>query len=442
MKLKNTYAYFVICALLCFLFCVPQAFAGPDYRRKKNTATKLYFEIRNSSTGALITGATGLDCEYTPFADGTNPGATAFADFAGAEAEVASTGTYYVPATTTEMNSDYILYQCKSSSTNAMTWTATVDTVHGTVLTNASGQLDADTVPASALAADGTLASVVDSDTLRLAVGEVPNNSDLDSGRGIALTSGTGQKQYRCIIASRDTNDEVDVAPAFNTTPSGTVKYMLTYDAACGLGRLKTALAGSISNTSFTAGAIDSSAIAADAIGASELATDAIGATEIAADAIGASEIAANAIGAAEIADASIDSATFAAGAINAAAVNSDVKGATYSSSTDTLEQIRDNLGVVSSLGTNVISASAVSSGAANKIADHMLRRNNANIEASSDGDALDFQSLYGAIAKQTNNISVSGNTLTIKKADGTTTFDTQSVATTTGAAPITGISN
>lgn len=433
---------FALCALLSVFLCVPQAFAGPDYRRQKNKATKLYFEIRNSSTGALISGATGLDCEFTPFADGTNPGATAFADFSGAEAEVASTGTYYVPATQGEMNSDYVLYQCKSSSTNAMTWTATVDTIHGNVLTNASGQLDADTIPPSALAADGTLASVVDSDTLRLASGEVPNDADLDSGRGIALISGTGLKQYRCIISSADTNDQVDVAPAFNTLPSGTVKYMLTYDAACGLARTKTLLAGSVTATSFSSGAIDSSAIAADAIGASELATDAIGSAEIAADAIGASEIASNAVGAAEVADGAIDSATFAAGAINAAALNSDVKGASYNSSTDTLEQIRDNEGVVTAINSGAIEAADVSSGAANKIADHTLRRQNANVEASSDGDALDFQSLYGAVAKQTNNISVAGSTLTIKKADGTTTFDTQTVSTTTGAAPVTGLSN
>ncbi len=61
--------------------------------------------------------------------------------------------------------------------------------------------------------------------------------------------------------------------------------------------------AGAIDATAIATDAIDADAIAANAIGSSELATDAIGSDQIAADAIGASEIAANAITSSELAD-------------------------------------------------------------------------------------------------------------------------------------------
>jgi hypothetical protein len=95
-----------------------------------------------------------------------------------------------------------------------------------------------------------------------------------------------------------------------------------------------------------------------------------------------------------------------------------------------------------SEFGTGFLTDDGIDSTAGNKIADHVLRRNNANVEASSDGDTLDFQSLYGAVAKQTNNIAVSGTSLIIKAADGSTNFKTQTVTTSTGAAPVTGLAN
>ena len=91
---------------------------------------------------------------------------------------------------------------------------------------------------------------------------------------------------------------------------------------------------------------------------------------------------------------------------------------------------------------SGAIAAAAISSGAANKIADHTLRRTSANVEASSDGDTLNWQSLYGATAKQTNTISVSGSNLNVYKADGSTLLKAQSLTTSSGAAPITGIGN
>ena len=140
------------------------------------------------------------------------------------------------------------------------------------------------------------------------------------------------------------------------------------------------------------------------------------------------------------LSDASITAAKFGAGAIDAAAVNDNLKGSTYSASTDTIEHIRDAIDNPVSLANDGLDASDITADAANKIADHILRRNSDNIEASSDGDALQFKSLYGAIAKQTHCIAVSGSDLVIKKDDCSTDLESQTLTTDENAAPITGI--
>lgn len=91
-------------------------------------------------------------------------------------------------------------------------------------------------------------------------------------------------------------------------------------------------------------------------------------------------------------------------------------------------------LDAVSSSGV-VLSAAQM-----NKIADHVLRRNMANVEASSSGDALSLSSQYGAI-QQAQESSLSGLTMTVKKTDGSTTLGTKTVTTSSSADPITGIS-
>jgi hypothetical protein len=75
-----------------------------------------------------------------------------------------------------------------------------------------------------------------------------------------------------------------------------------------------------------------------------------------------------------------------------------------------------------------------------NKIADHVRRRTQANVEASSDGDTLDLSSEYGFI-QQAQESSVLAGTLTVKKTDGSTTLGTKALTTTSGANPVTGIS-
>lgn len=76
------------------------------------------------------------------------------------------------------------------------------------------------------------------------------------------------------------------------------------------------------------------------------------------------------------------------------------------------------------------------------KIADILLRRSTANIEASSDGDALALRSLYGMIAQAVHNTQVSGTALSVTKSDDTTVLGTRTVTLDPAAQPITGLNS
>lgn len=91
-------------------------------------------------------------------------------------------------------------------------------------------------------------------------------------------------------------------------------------------------------------------------------------------------------------------------------------------------------------ISTGWISAAGISSAAANKIADHTRRRTQANVEASSDGDAVSLGSLYGLI-QQGQESAASGTTLTVYKTDGTTSLGTKTLSTNAAADPVDGIS-
>jgi hypothetical protein len=76
-----------------------------------------------------------------------------------------------------------------------------------------------------------------------------------------------------------------------------------------------------------------------------------------------------------------------------------------------------------------------------NKIADHVLRRDNANVEASINGDTLDINSLYGIIQQiQLSNTVDNAGFLTIYKTDGTTELAQLALAVDASADPTTGI--
>jgi len=76
----------------------------------------------------------------------------------------------------------------------------------------------------------------------------------------------------------------------------------------------------------------------------------------------------------------------------------------------------------------------------ANKIADHIWRRNYANIRASANGDALAFRSPLGEVAKMVNKWDIVAGVLTARHEDDATAFGTQNVAVTAGADPITSL--
>lgn len=399
----------LVILLALFVAYVGTAQAQVELRRQKNTATRVVVPIRNASDGTLITGASGLDTECDTFANGADP--DGFADISDEAAEIGSTGVYQYTLSSGETNSDFIVCQTKSSSTNAMTAIVLINTIHGTVLTGSDGALDADTIPNDAYAARGT-AQAATGTTIQLASAETFGDDELNDTTEVIITSAsTGAGQSRCIKDYVGSTDTATV-DTWATTPTGTIKYDLRSNSNCignvkkwngtavaspdtagypvvtikngtGSGEITTtsglalSLVGSvgsgvITNAAFAAGAIDASAIAADAIGASEIATNAIGAAEVAdgaidtatfaVGAIDSSALATNAIGAAEIADGAIDSGAFNGDAITAAAI------ATNAITSD--ELAASALAEFLTTDTGTTSASAVEGSVAKETAD------------------------------------------------------------------------
>lgn len=161
---------------------------------------------------------------------------------------------------------------------------------------------------------------------------------------------------------------------------------------------------------------------------------------ELADGAITAAKIAADAITAAKVADGALTAAKFAANALDAVwstAARALTDKAGFSLAAD---QSGVTIGTVNALASGAIAAASLAAAAGSKIADIVLRRSYASAKASSDGDALSFRSLLGAIAKLVNKVAVSGTDLLVKHEDDATTFGTQAITTTAGADPITGL--
>ncbi len=105
-----------------------------------------------------------------------------------------------------------------------------------------------------------------------------------------------------------------------------------------------------------------------------------------------------------------------------------------------TAAKIATNAFTAAKFATGAIAADEIAAAACNKIADHVHRRTNANVEASANGDAVSIRSAYGATAKLTNKVAISGSILTIYKADDNTALGTQAVTTDEDADPVTGL--
>lgn len=92
---------------------------------------------------------------------------------------------------------------------------------------------------------------------------------------------------------------------------------------------------------------------------------------------------------------------------------------------------------VASTFDAGAIDAAAIAVDFANKVADHIIRRAASAVEASSDGDAIGFRSLLGAIAKNTNLLDASGSALEIFRTDDATLLGTQTITSSSSASPI-----
>lgn len=115
---------------------------------------------------------------------------------------------------------------------------------------------------------------------------------------------------------------------------------------------------------------------------------------------------------------------------LTATETNTDGELALYATGTGAAtwrekHQVYTSLTVVLASGETV----NLASGEHEAIADTTLRRNTANIEASSNGDTLNVASLYGLMQKFFE-AAITGATVTINKTDGTTELGTQTVET------------
>lgn len=137
---------------------------------------------------------------------------------------------------------------------------------------------------------------------------------------------------------------------------------------------------------------------------------------------------------------------------VPAADMNADVVvlRATGDASAPTEEKLYPPTKIVSDLNdfdaaaTNVTHADAhltsakIADSFAEKITDILVRRSYNSIRTSSDGDAVSFRSLLGAVARLVNKIDASsGTTLVTYHEDDSTAFETSAVTGDSGADPV-----
>jgi hypothetical protein len=75
-------------------------------------------------------------------------------------------------------------------------------------------------------------------------------------------------------------------------------------------------------------------------------------------------------------------------------------------------------------------------------LADTVMKRTTADVEASPVGGNESLRSLYGMVAQGVHNTQVSANSLTVTKSDDTTVLGTRTVTTNSEAQPIVGINS
>lgn len=212
----------VISIILLMLLLPSFATAQVELRRKKNTGTYIVFPIRNASTGANISAAAGLDSECSTFADASVPGS--FADCTNEATELGTTGVYYLLLTSTETNADMVAVQVKTSSSNAITPTFTINTRYGVPITDANGNLAGST---------GTFASGSTTTIVNLNAGETANDI---TDQCLCVDSGTAAKDCARITAYNTGTKAATLSPILTNAPASGDSYSIYPICASGSG--------------------------------------------------------------------------------------------------------------------------------------------------------------------------------------------------------------
>lgn len=212
-------------ALALLLLCAANAKAE-DYR-VKNQATTIPIEYRNATTGAWITGATGSDCECGYFTDGATPAVATFADCTNEATEFdTSSGRYYLQLSASEMNHDFVLVKCHSTSSGAVDYSATISTLGRAIPSGG--------IPADGVAARGTLQSASSTGAVLASAENWANNALIGYVLYINSATTSGAGAWGCITGNLQSSDAVTVKWANGKYPTGTtITYDLFPEKAC-----------------------------------------------------------------------------------------------------------------------------------------------------------------------------------------------------------------
>lgn len=278
-------------------------------------------------------------------------------------------------------------------------------------INDAAAREEVSTIQVIPVPYDGELAGESGT-TLTLASGGVDADDQFNIGFELIVYDANGRISARsCISDSTNSGDTVVTREDISALVASGDTYNIASAAGCAA--LRPTTAGRTLDVAATGEAGLDLDNTTGTIDAAEIGSAAITSAKFASGAIDATAVASNAITSAELADGAITAAKISTGAVDADAIADDA-----------------------------IDAGAIALTGGNKLADIILRRTTANIEASSYGDTLGGKSTYGMIAGQKHKCAISGGNLVCYKSDGTTVLDTRPVTTSSGAAPIIEVGN
>lgn len=344
---------FLIIFLLFFLLISYSD--AQEINRVKNTATRIEVKFRNSSTGAFISSAADMACVCKLWTDAANPADLTTPCATAAPTEISSTGVYYLPLTAAETNGDFVTVLCTTSTADAIPFEVSINTKSDPT---SALNVAVPTSPTSASVfsrlknlsdSTGLFGTGSTTSALQLAATETANNI---TGETICVDTGTAAKDCARII-SYDTSTKIaTVAPALTAAPANADAYSLIGDAPTQISGTKSTLdvLQDVSATAVTNAVWDSSRAAHVQVGSfgqgvitytnSDKTGYSISGTKTTLDAL-------NDISTANV----LTQATAALNSYDAptqtemTAAFTAIKGSGWSGSTDTLVEIRDNIG-------------------------------------------------------------------------------------------------